>query len=425
MTEARASISGWRRLLHWSTALLVLLLLALGKWMSDLDLTSPAAISASMWKFSLHKTVGLVVLFITLIRFASMWLGNGFVHSEHSRLEVIAASAVQAFFLCALVVLPTTGLIMHGFSSAAAPLWIIPSTWLHASQTQPALVDVATSVHHLIANGLIFALLLHVAGALKHHWIDRDNTLGRMLTGRRSEDSDVTEIGGVTQRAIRHGSIAGVIIIALAILVGPFTAHDHEQEVDSQTAIDTGDSGDSAATSTGDTPTATAEEKWHSVAESSDLKIRAVQGSDPFEAEFARFTVIVEEQTDATPKQLDVTIQSNSFGSGISDRDQVVAGSDWLDAKGFPQVVYQTTEISAVDGGMYQAKGLLKIRGVEAEVATNFSYVVDDADPDQRRKLTGSAQFDRFMLDLGRGEFAEESAAGKMINVEFDVVLTR
>jgi len=53
---ASQNISFLRRLLHWSTALAVLVLVAIGKWISDLELTDLELLRQSLWKFSLHKT---------------------------------------------------------------------------------------------------------------------------------------------------------------------------------------------------------------------------------------------------------------------------------------------------------------------------------------------------------------------------------
>jgi len=210
-------------------------------------------------------------------------------------------------------------------------------------------------------------------------------------------------------------------------LIGVFTVDDHDTDHDAAEKIATKEGVDVAGRNETNRDSNRAQErsKWQSVAASSVLKITAVQGKDPFEAEFTNFTVLVDEHEDATPQSLDVTIQSSSFNSGVNDRDQVVSGSDWLEAAVFPQASYRTTEINMVDGAGYQAQGLLEIRAVEAEVSITFSYAADDTNPDKFRRLSGSAEFDRFELDLGRGDFADESAAGRVIKVEFDLLLAR
>lgn len=421
--NSTSPVSGWRRLLHWSSALLVVVLIAVGKWMADLDLSTPSAIDASIWKFSLHKSVGLIVLILTLIRFASMWLGNGFTPSHHGRLEVVAATAVQAYFLCALILLPLSGLAMHIFSSASAPIWLIPSSWLHAAVARPGLVKLAASFHYLVANGLLIMLILHVAGAVKHHWIDRDTTLTRMLVGHPVDKGGLDQSPDVAA-SVKLGRLAGVFIVGAIAVFAVFTkpGHDHDHDpADGHEHV--GNETEQTAASTSAPSSGVGQ--WRAIKDASELRIKAIQGSDPFEAEFAAFSVVVNESEAAVPLSLSVIIQSSSFNSGLNDRDQVVAGKQWLDASNFPQATYNTVTIEADTDGGYRGEGMLRIRQIEAPVRVAFSYVTDGEDADEVRVLSGSAEFDRFSIDLGRGDFKAESAAGKMIQVEFDIRLSR
>ncbi len=416
-------VSGWRRLLHWSSALLVIVLIGFGKWIADLDLTSPSAISASVWKFSLHKSVGLIVLILTLARLTSMWLGKGFTPSHHGRLEVVAATAVQTYFICALVLLPLSGLAMHVFSSASAPIWLLPSSWLHFSPARPAVVNKAASFHYFIANGLLIMLILHVAGALKHHWLDRDATLLRMLSGRARPANTVDTNEQDVRSSVKIGIRLGVAIVAATSIFALVTQSGHDHDHDHDHSHDHDHATGAKATQANDSAEVV-EGRWYSIDDDSELRIKAVQGTDPFEAEFQSFSVVVDEAAPSVPASLSVTIDSASFVSGVSDRDQVVAGSDWLDAKAFAQARYTTVSIEVVDDEIYRGEGTLTIREAEAPVQIKFDYT-QHGEIAGARRMTGSAEFDRMAIDLGRGDFSAESAAGKLIKVEFDIVLKR
>lgn len=414
--QRMSGISRYRRVLHWTTALLVLILIAVGKWISDLELTDLQLLRESLWKFSLHKTLGLVALVITLARFAAMWAGNGFTHSAHNRYEVLAASAVQTYFLCALLLLPLSGLVMHGFAGATAPIWIVPEGWLHASRARPEWVEMAVSVHHLIANGLLVALILHVAGVVKHHFIDRDQTLVRMWAGQSSELLPSAVKLDEADRSSRHGKWVGIVLAGLAITIGMWTAGAHEV----QKAFDLQKSGsNNPAQDASNTSQAT----FRSSIDNSVLSIFATQGSSPFEAKFSRFEVVVTEAENQLPITIDVVIDSGSFESGASDRDKVVAGRDWLDFSTYPTTNWQTDSIERQDDG-FSAEGKLTVRKVSAPVSIQFDYQVSAANPDNRT-LAGSASFDRFALELGRGDYAAESSAGKNIRIEFEIELAR
>jgi len=388
-SQASQNISFLRRLLHWSSALAVLVLVAMGKWISDLELTDLELLRQSLWKFSLHKT---------------------------------PASAVQAYFLCALFVLPVSGLAMHAYAGATAPIWFLPATWLHAAETRPDRVELAVSVHHLVANGLIVAFLLHIGGVLKHQFLDRDQTLRRMWRGRSSTPSPAPTVQAESLRFARQGQCFGLIAAAIAVGVGVYTVGVEQSSV---TVLKT----PSLSPSTDDTIATSGQPElteWKSIAEQSKLRIFATQGSDEFEAEFSKFLVVVREDKTGAPVEIDVVIDSASFKSGLNDRDQVVSGGDWLDASAHPTARYRTAEISASDDGSYRAQGELTIRELSTAVPVQFAYTEGGKDEDStgpRRALGGKASFDRFAVQLGRGEYAAEGAAGKMIAVEFDIQL--
>jgi cytochrome b561 len=61
-------------------------------------------------------------------------------------------------------------------------LFVIPNI----AQPDPSLFADATLAHRLAAWGIAFLIVLHVAGALKHHFVNRDDVLKRMLPRWRS-----------------------------------------------------------------------------------------------------------------------------------------------------------------------------------------------------------------------------------------------
>ena len=415
-------ITTWRRLLHWSTAAFVILLIAVGKSMSDLELDSLSVIEANLWKFSLHKTVGLVVFLVTLCRVISMWFGSGFTHSAHSRTEVIAASAVQAYFIGALIALPLTGLMMHAFASGTAPIYGLPKTWLHAANESADLVTIGASLHHLIGNGLLAALLLHVGGVLKHQFVDRDTTLRRMWSGRTKTQTISTGEYESVERSARLGQWLGALallaVVGVGVRLGLVEVNSVDNSSGSTAVLDKPGAETSSAAASG-----AGSSDWESVDTESRLSIEAVQGKDPFRAEFERFKVYLTEDAEGAPIAIRVVIDSASFSSGVKDRDQVVAGSDWLDAKTHPESRYRAETIHAEGDDNYVADGELQIGERQAPVAIRFKLTPDATA--NRQIMVGTSEFDRFSIELGRGEFAAEGAAGKMIVVNFELTLER
>ncbi len=173
---------GVTKLLHWTIALLVIGLLGVGLFMIDMPL-SPDKVRI----YALHKSVGVTVLALMLLRIT--WRS-----SERQRpalpfgmpaWERMAAHASHALLYVALLVMPLSGWLFN--SAANFPLqWFGWFSLPSLAAPDPALKALARSVHHWTAYALIGLVSLHVLAALKHHWFDRDETLRRMLPGRRS-----------------------------------------------------------------------------------------------------------------------------------------------------------------------------------------------------------------------------------------------
>ena len=167
---------------HWIVAILVLGLLALGLYMVRLD-PGPALFQL----YALHKSIGIVVLALAVLRVA--WrLSN--IHPislpNHRAWEKLIARISHALLYLALFVMPLSGWVMSsakGFSVGVFGLFTLPDL----VRPSEALAQQAVIIHEIAAYTLIGVIGLHVAGALKHHVLDRDNTLKRMLPFGRTE----------------------------------------------------------------------------------------------------------------------------------------------------------------------------------------------------------------------------------------------
>jgi cytochrome b561 len=173
---------GLTKLLHWSVALLVIALLGVGLWMIDLPM-SPDKVRV----YALHKSIGITVLALMLVRIA--WRAH-----EKSRPQMPfgmpawergVAWLSHVLLYVALLLMPLSGWLFN--SAANFPLqWFGWFSLPALGGPDPAVKAFARAVHHWTAYTLIALVSLHVLAALKHHWFDRDETLRRMLPGRRS-----------------------------------------------------------------------------------------------------------------------------------------------------------------------------------------------------------------------------------------------
>ncbi|MEX0870696.1 MAG: cytochrome b [Aquisalimonadaceae bacterium] len=175
------SHDGWgivARGFHWLTAVLVLFMLGLGIYMVRVD-----DLFRQFELYQLHKSVGLVVLALMLLRLA--WRLQDQAPPPIGRAwERKTARAVHIFLYAALLIMPVTGFLL----AAASPLEI-PTMFFgvmeipHPIEPDEDLEQRLILVHSTLAYVLGGVVAVHVAAALKHHILDRDATLRRMLRG--------------------------------------------------------------------------------------------------------------------------------------------------------------------------------------------------------------------------------------------------
>jgi cytochrome b561 len=168
------------RVLHWVIGLLIIALIGIGLYMSDLP---P---SDAKWQlYANHKSIGMIVLFLVGARI--IWRG---LHqppaplSTHAKWERILAKATHILLYVGMVVMPVSGYLMSTLGGHPVAIFGLGVPALAAPDKLWG--SVMHDLHEVGGNILIAAILLHVAGAIKHQMIDRDGTLKRMLWTRKT-----------------------------------------------------------------------------------------------------------------------------------------------------------------------------------------------------------------------------------------------
>lgn len=171
------------RLLHWATALLVLAQWLLGQYMTGLG---PEAVAEKFVLYQRHKSLGAVILLLTLARLLWRRIDRERPPPEPGTpsWQRLAAATTHGLLYLLLLIMPVTGFLAGATSPLGIPtvlFGVLPVP--HPIGPDPAL-EAAFVLAHRVQGWAIAALLaLHVAAALKHHWIDRDRTLVRMVRG--------------------------------------------------------------------------------------------------------------------------------------------------------------------------------------------------------------------------------------------------
>lgn len=169
-------------LLHWGGALAVFGLFGLGLWMVGLNYYSPWYRTAP----DIHKGIGILLLLAMLLRLAWRWISPPPPPlASYSALTRRGAGLVHGLLYLGLFALMLSGYLIS--TADGRPISVFG--WFSVPATLsglPGQEDIAGRVHYWLAWGLVVLAGLHALAALKHHFIDRDATLSRML-GRESE----------------------------------------------------------------------------------------------------------------------------------------------------------------------------------------------------------------------------------------------
>lgn len=165
------------KLIHWISALTVFGLFGLGLWMTSLDYYDPWYQKGP----ELHISIGVLLACLTLMRILYRSVARFPAALPAPRWQMLLAKLVHiAFYLLLLSMFVTGYLVVTAKGEALAVF-----DWLHI----PAVVtgidnleDTMGDIHEWLAYVIIALAGLHIAGALKHQFIDKDGTLSRMIS---------------------------------------------------------------------------------------------------------------------------------------------------------------------------------------------------------------------------------------------------
>lgn len=184
--QFRNSTDAWgavARGLHWLIAGLVLVQFVIGSVAEEMKLT-PAKLDLFVW----HKSIGVTVLVLALLRLA--WrLGNPppAMPAGTPRWERRLAASAHWVLYALIFAVPLSGWWVSDASRVPfRAFFFLPMPDFIA--TDRTLQETAAELHEALTMTLLIVAIVHIAAALRHHFMLHDDVLRRMLTGRRSRE---------------------------------------------------------------------------------------------------------------------------------------------------------------------------------------------------------------------------------------------
>ncbi|MEO1293538.1 MAG: YceI family protein, partial [Pseudomonadota bacterium] len=238
----------------------------------------------------------------------------------------------------------------------------------------------------------------------KHHVVNRDAVLARMVPGVRPRAPHAAArvyIG----RSGAGRTLAAFLVGAISMGgVAAILAYDRAPIVQV------------AATTTPSAPLPTGKAQlWSVVEDESRLGFSGTQMGAGFDGEFTAFKALIEfdpERLDASEVVVVIDLASATTGDPVNDGTLV--GGDWLAVSDHPKGTFTATEFVAGEApGSYTAKGALTLRGIEKPFELPFALQIEG----ERARMQAEVVINR--LDFGIG--AKPDPAGATISLEIPV----
>jgi len=387
------------KLLHWSVVALVIAQFVLANLADGLPLGM-----AKLGMLARHKSVGITILALALLRL--LWRAAQSaapaLPARLPRTQRWLAQGTHGLLYGLLLAMPLSGWLMSSaknypvswFGLLQLPDLVAPGEALYAAMHE---------AHEIMAVVLAVTALLHLLGALKHHFIDRDDVLRRMLPFVRGVVPPFALLAGV----LLAGG-AGTVVAA-------------------------------GATPAPAAPAATAVRYVLDPANST-LEFRFRQAGATATGRFARFRATLDwpagvattakPTTDASMgAALEVVIDVASLDTADADRDGALRGTELFAVERFPQARFLARQLAAAAGAAtgtgtpLLARGSLQIRDRTRPIAVPLTLRLATESGKRVATLRGELPLRRLDYGVGQGEWQSTQWVDDEVVVRWDLRL--
>lgn len=357
------------RLFHWAIVLMLLGQFIMAELAEDLPL--------GMEKIALlarHKSVGITILLLAVLRLGWRALNPTPRAPTGAPWEHALARGAHVALYGLLFAMPLSGWMMSSAKN-------YPVSWFNLLPL-PNLVPVSESIyefmhetHELLATALLVIAAAHVLGALRHHFIKRDDVLKRMLWAATGA----------------------------SLLLGASTVPTE------------------AATPPAAGPTG-ATQSWKFQQSGSTLNFVFEQAGAATEGRFGQFTATLLLPVEPTARgTLSVTVDLASLSTGDAQRDTLLRGADLFDVAKHPRAQFKVASLAHTKQGRMSLDGVLTLRGVSKRLSIPATLQPDVTAKPRTVILQGETTLNRLDFGIGQGEWKSTEWVANAVKVRFSL----
>ncbi len=397
--------------LHWAIALLIAGMIAFG-WILEDMAGGPGSPKVSL--IQVHKSVGISILLLSVARIVWRLMNPPPPEPPMPQWQKLLATSVHILLYVLMIAMPLSGWIMASASTAHDTRFFgtlevsLPGFAGMDAEARKPIEEGFHSVHGNLAWVIIAMLALHIAGAVKHQFIDKDGLLARMAPGLFGRTAG-PPAGGKGALWAFGGAVVVFAAVAGASLLSagaPATASlmGEPQLVKNSPAGN-----------------------WAVDAAQSSIKFKGGYMGRPFEGRFGKWDAAIQfDPAKPADARIRVAIPTASADAGDPYFNENITQGDWFDAQKHPEAVFEVTQgVEKKSETQYEAAGVLTLKGQAYPVRLPFTLNISGA----TAKMHGEVTLKRLDLGVGRDTLAEAKGDEEWVQddvaVVIDVVATR
>ncbi len=325
-----------------------------------------------------HKSVGITILMLAVLRLGWRALNPTPRAPAGAPWEHALARGAHVALYGLLFAMPLSGWMMSSAKN-------YPVSWFNVLPL-PNLVPVSESIyefmheaHELLATALIVVAVAHVLGALRHHFIKKDDVLKRMLW------------------------MAAGASLLLGAPITPTAAAPTPAAAPSPTATPTG-----------------ATQSWRFQPTGSTLTFIFEQAGAATEGRFGQFNATLLQPIEPTARgTLSVTVDLATLATGDTQRDTLLRGADLFDVAKHPKAQFKVSSLAPSKQGRLLLDGVLTLRGVSKRLSIPASLQPDVTAKPRTVILQGETTLNRLDFGIGQGEWKSTEWVANAVKVRF------
>ncbi|WP_372780763.1 cytochrome b/b6 domain-containing protein [Litorivivens sp.] len=403
---------------HWLIAALIIINLGLGWWMGD-ALNDSASRNTAANAFQWHKSIGLSVLALSLLRLSWRLLHPAPALPPHTPpWERFAASATHGLFYALMLGLPLSGWLYVSTQWRGDAPMTVPTLWfglfevphLLALNTQDdtarqAIAGTTLQAHEILSSVFILLLVLHVAAAFRHHLMLRDDILARMIPALSSADKSTLPSNG------RAGATRALLVLAASVA---FIAIAIERQPQNQTAPAIEQQLQRLQDST-TTASLALTSSWQLITEKSYIGFSGSHAGRPFTGRFGHWVSKLHlPLNNPDAGTVLVVVDTGSASDGVPLHNRTLPEPEWFDVSTHPFATFQSTAITARDNGDFDLHGVLTIKG-QALILEPLTLRINN----DSVRISGELTIDRANIPMGM----ESDPSGEWVSRDIKILV--